>query len=167
MTAPTTTLDPVTVTVSVNATAPQELIDHLTAFARDLDHDGITVDLEIIPTCTRCGCTPDHGCIDGCAWTNDNEDLCTSCARTFPHTEHVTVTTWAYACIEGDCEHTDDNGDPDLNACPSTDLEICVDCMDIDGYTRNEENWDFTPLTTWPCDHTSADDRDNGSGILT
>ncbi len=32
--------------------------------------------------CRKCGCTDAHGCPEGCAWTDDTETLCTSCAPT-------------------------------------------------------------------------------------
>lgn len=155
-----------TVTITIPATAPQTLIDHLTAFARDLDLEGITTELDLAPACTICNCTDNHACPGGCAWATEDHDLCTSCTEAFTHTEHATVTTWAYFCIDGTCDHTDRDGNPinDLTACPSTDIEVCTDCMHTAGHTRDEENWDIVPLTPWPCDHTAREDGSLNDG---
>lgn len=52
------------------------------------------------------------------------------------HAEHVTIPeTWPSDCLEGDCEHRD---------------EVCVDCMDEEGFGRDPEGWDDTPLEAWP-----------------
>lgn len=70
------------------------------------------------------------------------------------HSEHVTV-NWAYwgNCLEGDCEHVDEDGQPeDLSACPNVPpFEVCVNCMDDDGRGRDPEHWDDVPLIAWPC----------------
>lgn len=70
------------------------------------------------------------------------------------HAEHVTV-SWAYwgNCLEGDCEHLDEDGQPeDLSACPNVPpFEVCVDCMEEDGRGRDPEHWDDVPLIAWPC----------------
>jgi hypothetical protein len=70
------------------------------------------------------------------------------------HAEHVTI-EWAYEadCLEGECVHVDEDGEPDdLSACPTVPpFEVCVDCMDDKGVGRDPENWDDAPLTAWPC----------------
>lgn len=78
------------------------------------------------------------------------------------HAEHVTVEAWPSNCIEGECDHLDEHGEPDFELCPSTQVEVCVDCMDEEGFGRDPEGWDDTPLEEWP--HTGSqgagDDRD-------
>lgn len=79
------------------------------------------------------------------------------------HQEHVTV-SWAYAatCLEGECEHVDENGEPeDLSACPTAPpFEVCVDCMDDEGRGRDPEDWDDVPLMPWPHDTTALAEGD-------
>lgn len=79
--------DMTTVTITAPSSAPTALIDHLTAFARDLDGEGITAHVELIRTCIVCGCTDDHACPEICAWVNASDDLCTSCDT--PHTRDL------------------------------------------------------------------------------
>lgn len=69
------------------------------------------------------------------------------------HSEHVTVTDARdYDCLEGECEHLDEDGQPeDLSACPTLTLEVCVDCMAEHERGRGPEDWDDLPLTEWPC----------------
>jgi len=31
--------------------------------------------------CQACGCTDECGCPDGCSWSDDNENLCSRCAK--------------------------------------------------------------------------------------
>lgn len=73
--------------------------------------------------------------------------------QTFEHEEHVLLETWSEDCVEGECDHGTD-GDPteDLSQCPSTFLEICVDCMDDRGAGRDPGLWEN--VTRWPCDLT-------------
>lgn len=71
--------DMTTVTLTAPSTAPWPLHDELVAFARDLHNEGIDVVVEIIRTCTICGCTDDLACLGGCAWVNEDDDLCTTC----------------------------------------------------------------------------------------
>lgn len=71
--------DMFTVTISTSSTAPKPLVDHLLAFARDLDSEGITANVELIRTCVACGCTDDEACVLGCSWATFDLDLCTVC----------------------------------------------------------------------------------------
>jgi hypothetical protein len=71
--------DMTTVTITTATTAPAELVDALLAFGRDLDSQGIHVDLALTRTCIACGCTDDHACFPTCSWTTDTDDLCTAC----------------------------------------------------------------------------------------
>lgn len=69
------------------------------------------------------------------------------------HKEHVTVDTAYWAdCLEGECEHVDEDGLPeDMSACPRVPpFEVCVDCMDAEGFGRDPAHWDDVPLTPWP-----------------
>lgn len=68
------------------------------------------------------------------------------------HAEHVTVPeTWPSDCLEGECEHRDEDGEPEgLDLCPSSPFEVCLDCMDEEGFGRDPEQWDDTPLEAWP-----------------
>lgn len=70
-----------TVQITIPKTAPSDLLERVQAMARDLaENSGITVELAEIRTCRKCGCTDDQGCMFGCSWVSDSEDLCTSCA---------------------------------------------------------------------------------------
>ena len=69
------------------------------------------------------------------------------------HSEHVTVTTARlYDCLEGECDHVDEDGEPDdMSLCPTLTLEVCVDCMDgIEDRGRDPERWDDVELHEWP-----------------
>lgn len=68
------------------------------------------------------------------------------------HTEHVTFTqAWPLDCIEGDCEHRNEFGEPeDLSACPNTPMEVCVQCMVNLGAGSDPRGWEET-LLSWPC----------------
>ena len=69
------------------------------------------------------------------------------------HAEHVQVEAWSMDCIDGDCEHRDDDGKPeDLSACPSAPMEVCVDCMEIAGAGHDPKQWEER-LSPWPCEH--------------
>ena len=69
------------------------------------------------------------------------------------HAEHVQVEAWSMDCIDGDCEHRDEDGKPeDLSACPSSLMEVCVDCMEIAGVGRDPKHWEAV-LHEWPCEH--------------
>lgn len=68
------------------------------------------------------------------------------------HTEHVTVEAWSADCIEGECDHIDENGMPDdLTACPSLPMEVCVGCQVERGLTSDPEWWEGA-LSPWPCE---------------
>lgn len=70
-----------TVQITIPKTAPSDLLERVQAMARDLaENSGITVELAEIRTCQKCGCTDDQGCMFGCSWVSESEDLCTSCA---------------------------------------------------------------------------------------
>mgnify|MGYP001550620662 CR=1 FL=1 len=70
-----------TVQITIPKTAPAELLERVQAMARDLaENAGITVELAEIRSCQKCGCTDDQGCMFGCSWVSETEDLCTSCA---------------------------------------------------------------------------------------
>lgn len=71
--------DMTTVTITAPTTAPTALVDALIAFARDLDSDGIHVDLSLTRTCIVCGCTDDRACYLGCSWITKTDDLCSTC----------------------------------------------------------------------------------------
>ncbi|MBC6496089.1 hypothetical protein BEP68_14760 [Microbacterium sp. 4-7] len=78
------------------------------------------------------------------------------------HVEHITVAT-AYRedCLEGECDHVDEDGEPDdMSACsPVPAFEVCVDCMEADGHGRDPEHWDDVPLVPWPhADSETGDD---------
>lgn len=81
------------------------------------------------------------------------------------HEEHVTVDTAYWAdCLEGECEHVDEDGEPsDLSACPRVPaFEVCVDCMDADERGRDPEQWDDVPLIGWPCPVHTNGSTNNG-----
>lgn len=66
------------------------------------------------------------------------------------HTEHVTVEAWSMSCVEGDCDHIDENGQPeDLSSCPSSLVQVCVECMVRAGHPRDTAHWEG-PFTPWP-----------------
>lgn len=54
------------------------------------------------------------------------------------HKQHVTVEEeWPLDCIEGDCEHRDEDGQPeDLSVCPPIPMEVCIGCMVTGGSAR-------------------------------
>lgn len=85
-------------------------------------------------------------------------------ARVAEHAEHVTVST-AYPedCLEGECDHRDEDGEPeDMTACtPVPPFEVCVDCMDLAGCGRDPECWDDVPLIAWPHTEEQHTDREN------
>jgi len=60
------------------------------------------------------------------------------------------VDAYAHDCLEGECEHVDENDDGSLDKCPSIPFDVCVDCMDEKGAGRSEEEWDDLPLEAWP-----------------
>lgn len=68
------------------------------------------------------------------------------------HNEHVTASeTWPTSCLEGECEHRDEEGQPeDMSVCPSSPYEVCIDCMDEGGFGRDPLYWDDAPLSGWP-----------------
>lgn len=72
-------LNMTTVTITAPSTAPWPLRDQLVAFAHDLHSEGIDVAVDLIRTCTICGCTDELACLGGCAWVNEDDDLCTTC----------------------------------------------------------------------------------------
>lgn len=153
-----TTPQPARVTIAISATAPADLEARVAAFAAELEGQGIAVDpVEYLPTCTVCGCSEDHACPEGCAWATQDPDLCTACVAKFTHTEHIAVDTYARTCIDGGCEHVDENRQPeDLADCPSTTLDVCIDCMHELGHGRiPDENWDDVALALWPHDTTA------------
>lgn len=67
------------------------------------------------------------------------------------HTEHIEVTVWSMDCIDGDCEHVDEEGMPDdLSTCPSSEMEACVDCMVERGYPADPgDGWEGA-IAPWP-----------------
>ncbi len=69
------------------------------------------------------------------------------------HTRHILMTDcWPMSCIEGDCDHRDEDGEPwDMTVCPPTPMEVCVDCMVAEGRGADPEQWDDCPLEAWPC----------------
>ena len=71
-----------------------------------------------------------------------------------PHTEHVLVTTcYPENCIEGDCEHRDEWGEPEgMEKCPTTPMEVCVGCMVDSGRGADPRYWDDCKLWPWPCE---------------
>lgn len=72
---------------------------------------------------------------------------------TLKHEEHITLETWNADCIEGECDHVDEDGMPeDLSACPSSQTKVCVDCMDEQEKGRDPDLWE--QVTAWPCDDT-------------
>lgn len=67
------------------------------------------------------------------------------------HAEHRTLEAWPEDCVEGECDHRDEDGEPqDLTVCPSIMFDVCVDCMDEEGAGREREGWDFRTLLPWP-----------------
>lgn len=66
------------------------------------------------------------------------------------HAEHATVEAWPHDCLEGECDHLDEHGEPDFDRCPSIQFVTCVDCMDEKGAGRVPEDWDDWPLEAWP-----------------
>lgn len=69
------------------------------------------------------------------------------------HTEHVTVDAWAADCIEGECEHVDEDGMPDdMSACASFRMEVCVGCQVERGLTSDPAWWEGA-LSPWPCEY--------------
>ncbi len=70
-----------------------------------------------------------------------------------PHTRHVLVTEcWPADCIEGECEHRDEWGEPeDMSVCPPTPMEVCIDHMIERGLGGDPRRWDDAPLDEWPC----------------
>ena len=59
------------------------------------------------------------------------------------HTERVTVTdALPWACIEGDCDHDDGNGEWDYENCPRITVEVCVDCMEEREFGRDPRWWE-------------------------
>ena len=71
-----------------------------------------------------------------------------------PHTEHVHVAEcWPRDCLEGECEHRDEDGQPeDMTACPATPMEVCVGCMVDSGAGADPSVWEDAPLYPWPCE---------------
>lgn len=66
------------------------------------------------------------------------------------HAEHVSVDAWSADCIEGECDHVDENGMPDdLSVCPSFSMEVCVDCQVERGLTSDPAWWEGA-LSPWP-----------------
>lgn len=66
------------------------------------------------------------------------------------HETHVTVEAWPMDCIEGECEHIDEETEPfDMARCPSFPMEVCVDCMVARGHDADPKWWEgaFDP---WP-----------------
>lgn len=71
--------DMTSVSITTSSTAPRALIDHLVSYARELEREGITVDVALIRTCIACNCTDDEACDGGCSWVSEVDDLCSSC----------------------------------------------------------------------------------------
>lgn len=70
-----------TVQISIPSSAPAELLQRVRSLARDLAAIAdISVELAEIRSCQKCGCTDEKGCMFGCSWASETEDLCTSCA---------------------------------------------------------------------------------------
>jgi len=71
------------------------------------------------------------------------------------HLEHVRLDAYSMDCIEGECDHRDEDGQPeDLSACPTSQMEVCVDCQEIGGASREPSNWEV--YAEWPCDERRA-----------
>ena len=67
------------------------------------------------------------------------------------HQEHVTVEAWSMDCVEGECEHRNEDGEPeDLSACEGFEMEVCVDCMVARGHDRDPKWWEGA-FDKWPC----------------
>lgn len=67
------------------------------------------------------------------------------------HARHIEVEAWPADCLEGECEHVDEWGEPeDMSACPSLQFDTCVDCMVEEGRGDDPGDWDDTPLMPWP-----------------
>ncbi|WP_270367010.1 hypothetical protein [Microbacterium algeriense] len=79
--------EPITVGITVSSIAPPDLLERVNAMAEDLAAIGISVDVDIIRTCSRCGCTEDRACFLGCMWITETEDICSSCAPTSTTTD--------------------------------------------------------------------------------
>ncbi len=71
------------------------------------------------------------------------------------HTRHTVLETAVAAdCYYGECEHIDENGEPDdFSACPRVPVEVCVDCMVERGLGDDPAYWE--DLAPWP--HTERD----------
>lgn len=68
------------------------------------------------------------------------------------HTNHITIDAWSADCIEGECDHIDEDGMPDdLSACVSFPMEVCVDCQVERGLTSDPAWWEGA-LSPWPHD---------------
>lgn len=67
------------------------------------------------------------------------------------HLYHLTVpSALAIDCAYGECEHIDEQGEPsDYSACPTSSLEVCVECMVERGYGADPEFWE-DGLVGWP-----------------
>lgn len=99
--------DMTTISITTPSTAPAALIEHILAFARDLHAEGLDVEVTLTRTCVSCNCTDDRACLGGCAWINDNDDLCTTCDTPNGRTllqqhqqEHTNLSTTALAGSE-------------------------------------------------------------------
>lgn len=85
---------------------------------------------------------------------------------TVSHAEHITV-SWAYesSCLEGDCEHRAEDGEPEgMEECPTVPpFDVCVECMVAEGLGCDPEYWDDAPLRPWPCPAALAEmEKSNG-----
>lgn len=90
-----------TVQITIPKTAPAELLERVQAMAKDLaENSGITVELAEIRSCQKCGCTDDQGCMFGCSWVSDSEDLCTSCAPARSNTTPLIRQLVAYSLAD-------------------------------------------------------------------
>lgn len=104
-----------TVQISIPSSAPAALLQRVRSLATDLAAiAGISVELAEIRSCQKCGCTDEKGCMFGCSWVSDSEDLCTACAPhppTLPFNySHAIMRLHAYA-VAADLTATDDHGE--------------------------------------------------------
>ncbi|MGW9020674.1 hypothetical protein ACWGOE_04220 [Leucobacter chromiiresistens] len=79
------------------------------------------------------------------------------------HARHLLVTEcWPLSCLEGDCDHRDENGEPeDMTVCPPTPMEVCVGCMIAEGRGAAPDHWDDCPLEAWPCSRAPRADEES------
>ena len=59
------------------------------------------------------------------------------------HTERVTITdALGWDCVEGECEHYDEDEVGMWDSCPRITIEVCVDCMDEREFGRDPRFWE-------------------------